>query len=628
MVDEQTGRGVPLVELSTTNNIRYWTDSRGVVAFYEPGLTNTRVFFHVKSHGYEFPKDGFGFAGQALETAEGGSATLKIRRINIAERLYRVTGQGIYRDTLLLGEQAPTAAPAINGLVLGSDSVSTAQYRGRIFWLWGDTNWPAYPLGNFQTTGATSRLPTIGGPETADSGLYSADRGLDPDAGVELEYFVDPATGFAKKLSPHPASNPVWLDALVALPEEDAAERAAGQGSAVRERLFAAYARVTTSMEAIERGVMRFDDERQEFEKVREFDLKAPLLPTGHPFRHTEGGVEYLYFPAPFPWVRTRASVAGLLDLAQYEGYTCLKPGARLGALIEAQIDRAEDGTIRYAWRTDAPALGPKEQAELVKSGRLAPHEGLIQLCDVETGKPVTPHSGSVYWNAYRRRWITIRCEVLGSSVLGETWFAEADTPVGPWVYARKIVTHDKYSFYNPKQQPLLDRDGGRVIYFEGTYSATFSGNTDPTPRYDYNQIMYRLDLADPRLRLPVAVYSVTGGPAGVRFSTGAAAASDLQSIAFFALERAGAGTVAVCEDSGESRLVVAAGGQDRKPLFHGLPADRPNPLPNTVLLHEFAHAESGRRVYRTGETSPGAGWTRTERPLCRVWASPFQRRD
>ena len=73
----------------------------------------------------------------------------------------------------------------------------------------------------------------------------------------------------------------------------------------------------------------------------------------------------------------------------------------------------------------------------------------------------------------------------------------------GPWVYARKVVTHDKYSFYNPKQHPMFDQDGGRVIYFEGTYTTTFSGNTDPTPRYDYNQIMYRLDLADPRLAMP-----------------------------------------------------------------------------------------------------------------------------
>ena len=96
-----------------------------------------------------------------------------------------------------------------------------------------------------------------------------------------------------------------------------------------------------------------------------------------------------------------------------------------------------------------------------------------------------------------------IAVELLGSSMLGEVWYAEADTPLGPWVYARKIVTHDDYSFYNPKQHPLFDQENGRVLFFEGTYTSTFSGNKDPTPRYDYNQVMYQLDLADPRLALP-----------------------------------------------------------------------------------------------------------------------------
>ncbi len=38
VVDEKTERGVPMVELRTTNNIRLYTDSAGVVAFDEPGL--------------------------------------------------------------------------------------------------------------------------------------------------------------------------------------------------------------------------------------------------------------------------------------------------------------------------------------------------------------------------------------------------------------------------------------------------------------------------------------------------------------------------------------------------------------------------------------------------------------
>src|SRR5689334_2563029 len=49
VVDAETGRGVPLVELKTTNDICYYTDSNGLVAFREPGLMGTRVHFTVAS---------------------------------------------------------------------------------------------------------------------------------------------------------------------------------------------------------------------------------------------------------------------------------------------------------------------------------------------------------------------------------------------------------------------------------------------------------------------------------------------------------------------------------------------------------------------------------------------------
>ncbi len=51
VVDRQTGRGVPLIELKTTNHISYVTDSGGIVAFYEPGLVNLNVFFLISGHG-------------------------------------------------------------------------------------------------------------------------------------------------------------------------------------------------------------------------------------------------------------------------------------------------------------------------------------------------------------------------------------------------------------------------------------------------------------------------------------------------------------------------------------------------------------------------------------------------
>lgn len=60
VVDADTGRGVPMVELQTTNRVRYDTDSAGLVAFYEPSLMDRKVWFGVSDHGYESPADGFG----------------------------------------------------------------------------------------------------------------------------------------------------------------------------------------------------------------------------------------------------------------------------------------------------------------------------------------------------------------------------------------------------------------------------------------------------------------------------------------------------------------------------------------------------------------------------------------
>ena len=66
---------------------------------------------------------------------------------------------------------------------------------------------------------------------------------------------------------------------------------------------------------------------------------------------------------------------------------------------------------------------------------------------------------------------------------------------------AVKVATHDRQTFYNVCHHAFLDRAGGRLVHFEGTYTNDFSGNPDRTPRYNYNQVLYRLDLGDPALR-------------------------------------------------------------------------------------------------------------------------------
>src|SRR5258708_21230983 len=102
IIDDQTNRGVPLVDLKTVSNVHFWTDSAGYAAIDDPALLDRRVFFHVTSHGYEFPKDGFGQRGAAIDLTPGGETTLKIKRLNLAERLYRITAEGTYPNTIIL----------------------------------------------------------------------------------------------------------------------------------------------------------------------------------------------------------------------------------------------------------------------------------------------------------------------------------------------------------------------------------------------------------------------------------------------------------------------------------------------------------------------------------------------
>ena len=68
--------GVPLVELETVNHLLWLTDSAGMAAILEPGLFGRTVWFHVRSHGYELPADGFGYRGVRVEVTAGGSRTV------------------------------------------------------------------------------------------------------------------------------------------------------------------------------------------------------------------------------------------------------------------------------------------------------------------------------------------------------------------------------------------------------------------------------------------------------------------------------------------------------------------------------------------------------------------------
>ncbi len=507
VVDDRTHRGVPLVELKTNHEVCYHTDNNGIVAFYEPGLMNQDVYLHIRSHGYEFPADGFGFRGRAVKTIPGDSIVIPVKRINIAERLYRITGARLYAHSLLAGEPVQLKKPLLNGKVMGQDTFMETLYNGKIFWVWGDTGKPSSPLGNFATSGATSDLPGKGGP--------------DPSVGIDLTYFID-ETGFSKKMCPVDGPGPVWIH-----------------------------------------------------------------------------------------WL------------------TVLKEGARFDT-TRLLIDRNGDGPVRWGWKRNGEPMDHAKEKFLLERGILKPGEGHFNQVDAETGRSVQSMSGSVFWNAYRQKWVMIFEEIYGTSFLGEVWYAEGDTPVGPWVYCRKIVTHDNYSFYNVGQHPLFDQEGGSLIYFEGTYTHSFTDNPVPTPRYDYNQIMYRLNLKDPDLFLPEPVYCVDRNKSGHGYALRTEVDSmaewgKIHEIPFFAYapDRCPEGCIPVysVRVRGKIRLTVSKPGKREQkvlPAFCGVPEGKPSPM--VVPLYEFRD-RLGECHYTT--EIERSGWERSEKPVCQVWKNP-----
>ena len=522
VVDEETNRGVPLIQLETVNYRRYWTDSNGLVAFYEPGLMDQQVFFHVSGHGYEYPQDGFGYRGVKLQVTSGGKAEIRVKRLNLAERLYRITGQGIYRDSLKLDRPAPPHSEPLKAQVLGSDSVVNVVYGDHIYWFWGDTNYARYPLGNFHVPGARSKLPAAGG--------------LPPGQGIDFEYFVD-GNGFARETCKMPGQGPTWIDGLMPLGND--------RGT---QRIFSVYMKVQNWLDVYERGIVEFDVKQKQFQRRVVFPKDQTVIPRGHPFLHQVSGKPYFYFAGAMPRVRVPADVDAILDSASYESYSFLKPspGNEL-----PDLHRDADGNLIYSWRRDVPWPDRKIIQQLVDKRAILAEESPNLLTDIESGKLVTTHHGSVYWNDYRHRWIMITTESAGRSNLGEIWYAEAIRPEGPWAYGRRIITHHQYSFYNPKQHPMFDQQNGKVIYLEGTYTKTFSGNDHPTPGYDYNQIMYRLNLAQPDLNLPQPVYQINTGDGGYDWQIGDWQFGTLPDpaeleLVFFALDRPGVDTRSV----------------------------------------------------------------------------------
>lgn len=419
-IDDQNGRPVPLIEFRTTSGMKWITDNAGKAVVDAPELFGREVWFTVLGHGYEVPRDGFGFQGIRLTPTRGASHQVRLIRTLPAERLGRLTGSGLFAESQKIGEHTDW----LESGVVGCDSVQTTPWKGRLFWFWGDTNLFRYPLGIFRMLGAESEV----------NALNLGEIPIRPN----LKFFRGPTIAL-RPIADIEHQGPVWLGGLVSLKDKHGAEH-----------LVASYAKIKAPLQVDEFGLCEWNEIDQVFRAIKPLwrrgkdegdDPEQIAVPDGHAVRYRDpSGEDWVLFSNPTPRIQIRDSYEDWLDPS--------------------------------AWK-----VRPKQETIRTEDG------GSIQI-----------HRGDIAWSGYSKKWVMVFTQLFGkSSPLGEIWLSTADSPMGEWSPAVPIVTHTNYTFYNPMIHSEWLRDDQPWIYFEGTYTAEFANKPERTPRYDYNQILYRV---------------------------------------------------------------------------------------------------------------------------------------
>ncbi|MCA9038467.1 MAG: hypothetical protein KDA91_25250 [Planctomycetaceae bacterium] len=263
-----------------------------------------------------------------------------------------------------------------------------------------------------------------------------------PPIKLAYQYFTD-KEGIPDNVAKMPGDGPTWLNGLVSLPDQSG-----------KQQLCATYAKIRPPLTEYELGLCVWNEDSDRFEPFKvlwsqsEGLAKPQRTPGGHAVRWAEDADhEWILFGDPFPSLRCKPTFE---DWCSPENWQPLDPQPTV---------LSSDGT-----------------------------------------RTVKVHRGAIAWNDYLNCWVSVFTEFGGeSSQLGELWFATASQPTGPWQDAIKVVTHDKYSFYNPQLHPEFTAEGESQLLFEATFTHTFSKTTTPVPRHDYNQVLYSLDLSEIR---------------------------------------------------------------------------------------------------------------------------------
>jgi len=124
--------------------------------------------------------------------------------------------------------------------------------------------------------------------------------------------------------------------------------------------LVAHFTRVKDLMAAQEVGLVIFNDEKQIFERLVNFDLKGPLR-TGysHAFRHTDSGVDYIYFTTPYPTLRVKADYGYPVYLNDISALIAARANTDVAVKAIALWYRRPPHGVFV--RSDSPIKTPKE---------------------------------------------------------------------------------------------------------------------------------------------------------------------------------------------------------------------------------------------------------------------------
>ena len=500
-VDSVTGRGVPQVDFVASDGARYTTDNAGNVAFHRPGQGGAAETFTVESYGY-----GPGWAATAvtptpnqirLSPQDGVAVTLPVVRSQIAQRLYRETGQNTYDESIKLGRPSPVQFPLNdNASIDGQDTVQTAIYKDKIYWFYGDTfsdfgndNAGGFFGGgadsaNFRTTVATSDLPASGG--------------LSPDVGTNRTYVTN-ADGGPKSVFPEsnfPTGGLYWLGVPFVVND------AAGN-----ETMVANYT-IVNGPPGGQHGFARWNDVAQEFDPINTFSTSNPINPSGSATTTTFDGQPYYVLTMGMSQARVPASYAAVTDITQYEVFTPFAADTNwddAGSVSSSRVVRDAAGAPVWAWRKNVKPMSSLDQENFVDRGLWTWAQTPFALANADNpGQHVAFSSASISYNAYRGAWTMVGQQVFGDSFLGETWYSEAPGVTGPWATTRKVATNaakkDSYTFYNLWQHPYFSA-GSKYLYFEGTNTDFLVGGGLRGEFFDNADLTgYKFTWVDPNL--------------------------------------------------------------------------------------------------------------------------------